>query len=237
MSVASATIHAFNERNKMPNWVFNTLTVEGTPAIVNKIKEQLNTPFTRVHEQWSMETNKMEKQLVTFSNPVFSFWNIIKPTDLDAYEKQTDHANSPSLSDNFAEYMKWTATQNDWYNWNINNWGTKWDVAVSDGEQYPNTELIHDEPNGENHVLVYRFNTAWSRPMGALLELSKQYPVLFTLVYEEETGWGGETEILRGEVTAESEYESKCYECDATDSIEWNDEQEVNICSDCGNES
>ena len=86
--------------------------------------------------------------------------------------------------------------------------------------------------------MVYRFDTAWSRPLGALAELSSQYPdLLFTLDYEEETGWGGETEILRGEITAESSYESKCWECDATDSIEWNDEKEVNICSDCGNES
>ena len=220
----------------MPNWVFNGLTAEGKPESVKKMMEQLNTPFTRVHEQWSMETGQMEKQTILFPNPVFSFWNIIKPTDIDAYEKQTDQANAPSI-DNFGEYMKWTSTQNDWYNWNINNWGTKWDVAVSHEEKYPNTYLEEAE-NGENYVVYYNFNTAWSRPMPALIKLSEQYPdLLFTLTYEEETGWGGELELLRGEVISESSYEDKCRECDETDCLEFNEEKEVMVCLKCGYES
>ena len=220
----------------MPNWVFNGLTAEGKPESVKKMMEQLNTPFTRVHEQWSMETGEMEKQTILFPNPVFSFWNIIKPTDIEAYEKQPDRANSPSV-DNFAEYMKWSETQNDWYNWNTHNWGTKWDVAVSHGEEYPNTYLEEAE-NGENYVAYYSFNTAWSRPMPALIKLSEQYPdLLFTLVYEEETGWGGELELLRGVVISESQYEDKCSDCDATDCIKYDEEKDLNICSECGHES
>lgn len=236
MSVDSATIATFNERNEMPNWVYNGLTAEGNPESVKKMMEQLNTPFSRVHEQWSMETGQMEKQTILFPNPVFSFWNIIKPTDIDAYEKQTDHANAPSI-DNFGEYMKWTSTQNDWYNWNINNWGTKWDVAVSHEEEHPDT-YMEDAVNGENHVAYYNFNTAWSRPMPALIKLSEQYPdLLFTLTYEEETGWGGELELLRGVVISESEYDDKCRECDETDCLEFNEEKEVMVCLKCGYES
>jgi hypothetical protein len=220
----------------MPNWVSNGLTIEGKPESVKKLITQLNQPFARVHEQWSMETGKMEKQTILFPNPVFSFWNIIKPTDLEAYEKQTDHKNSPSI-ENFGEYVKWSQTQNDWYNWNNHNWGTKWDVAVSADEKYPNTEIQETE-NGENYVVYYKFNTAWSRPMPALITLSEQYPdLLFTLAYQEETGWGGELELLRGEVISESEYENMCWECDETDCVEWNDDKEVNICSACGSES
>jgi hypothetical protein len=236
MSVDSATIATFNERNEMPNWVYNGLTAEGNPESVKKMMEQLNTPFSRVHEQWNMQTGQMEKQTILFPNPVFSFWNIIKPTDIDAYEKQTDHVNAPSI-DNFGEYMKWTSTQNDWYNWNINNWGTKWDVAVSHEEENPNT-YMEDAVNGENHVVYYNFNTAWSRPMPALIKLSEQYPdLLFTLTYEEETGWGGELELLRGVVISESEYDDKCRECEETDCLEFNEEKEVMVCLKCGYES
>ena len=236
MSVDSATIATFNERKQMPNWVYNGLTAEGKPESVKKMMEQLNTPFSRVHEQWSMETGQMQKQTILFPNPVFSFWNIIKPTDLDAYEKQTDTTGAPSI-DNFGEYMKWTSTQNDWYNWNINNWGTKWDVAVSYEEEDPNT-YMEDTVNGENHVVYYNFNTAWSRPMPALIKLSEQYPdLLFTLTYEEETGWGGELELLRGVVISESEYDDKCRQCDETDCLEFNEEKEVMVCLKCGYES
>jgi hypothetical protein len=76
MSVASATIATFNERNTMPNWVNNTLTIQGPKSEIDSIKERLNQPFKVLHDSWSMETNKMEVTESVYSNPVFAFWNI-----------------------------------------------------------------------------------------------------------------------------------------------------------------
>jgi hypothetical protein len=74
--------------------------------------------------------------------------------------------------------------------------------------------------------------------MPALQKLSTQYPdLLFTLSYEEETGWGGELEILRGEVISESEYDNMCRECEGTDCVEYDDEKGVDVCQKCGYES
>ncbi len=190
----------------MPNWVYNGLTVEGKPESVKKMMEQLNTPFVRVHDQWNVKTQQMEKQQVTYPNPVFAFWNIIKPTNMEAYD-------GPQPTDiPLAEIGKFSSDH--WYDWNVRNWGTKWDVAVSSTETYPDT-TVEDTANGENHVVHYNFQTAWSRPMGALIKLSEQYPdLLFTLSYEEETGWGGECELLRGTVISESEYDNMCRNCD-----------------------
>ena len=204
----------------MPNWVYNGLTVEGKPESVKKMMEQLNTPFVRVHDQWNVATQQMEKQQVTYPNPIFAFWNIIKPTDLEAYDKQAEFKGT-TLPIDFAG--------DDWYNWNIRNWGTKWDVAVSSNETYPNT-TVEDTANGENHVVHYNFETAWSRPMPALINLSNQYPdLLFTLSYEEETGWGGELELLRGKVISESQYDNMCRNCDGTYL-----DSEIVDCEDCG---
>jgi len=205
----------------MPNWVYNGLTIEGKPESVKKLMEQMNSPFVRVHDQWNVKTQQMEKQQVTYPNPVFAFWNIIKPTDLEAYE-----GPQPKVED-FAEAMKFSSDH--WYDWNVRNWGTKWDVAVSSIDTYPNT-TVEDTANAENHVVHYNFETAWSRPMPALLNLSTQYPdLLFTLSYEEETGWGGECELLRGKVISESMYDNMCRNCDGT----YSDEQIV-ACDDCG---
>jgi hypothetical protein len=97
---------------------------------------------------------------------------------------------------------------------------------------------MEDTANGDNHVVHYNFQTAWSRPMPALQKLSAQYPdLLFTLSYEEESGWGGELEILRGLVISESEYDNMCRECDETDCVEYNDEKGVDVCQKCGYES
>ena len=210
----------------MPNWVYNTLTIEGSPSSVQKLKEQVSAPFTREHDQWNMETGKMELKEYTYSNPVFAFWNIIKPTDLATYALQKDHkADDSSLFGG-----------NNWYDWNVRNWGTKWDVSVSDDEKWPDTELLNDEPNGENQVLVYRFNTAWSPAVPAIEKLSEQYPdLLFTHSFEEEQGWGGELEILNGNLLSESQYDWKCRECDyEADESPYCETCCYDMCPNCG---
>ena len=66
----------------MPNWVYQSLTVEGNPESVIKLKNQLNTPFKRNHDQWNPETGNMEVKEYAYDNPIFSFWNVIKPTNM-----------------------------------------------------------------------------------------------------------------------------------------------------------
>ena len=99
----------------MPNWVFNGLTIEGKPESITKLTEQLNQPFKMVHDLWNTTTGQMEKKLTTYSNPVFAFWNIIKPTDIEAYENQPNHKANQSIED----MMKHDG--DDWYNWNMRN--------------------------------------------------------------------------------------------------------------------
>ena len=211
----------------MPNWVYNSLTIEGNPELVNQVKSQLNQPFTYTHDSWDNATQAMIKVPTTYSNPVFAFWNIVKPTDLEAYNANRDYTKS------IEDAMKFNG--NDWYDFNVREWGTKWDVAVSDEDKYPDTELIWDVLNGDNQVLVYKFNTAWSRPTPALEKLSAQYPtLLFTLEYEEETGWGGECEFLRGKYIVGTEYENKCRDCDSMDTLEYCEDNDCGeICSEC----
>jgi len=210
----------------MPNWVYNGLTIEGNPESVTKLVSQLNQPFKLLHDSFDMSTGTMVKKNTLYPAPIFAFWNIIKPTDMEEYHKQPDY----SLP--IAEAMKFEG--NHWYDWNVRNWGTKWDVAVSSEEQHPNTYMEGPTPNGDNLVVYYNFETAWSRPLPALAKLSDQYPdLLFTLSYEEETGWGGEMEILRGQIISESQYDTKCSDCDSYDTMEYCEDCENEVCSSC----
>jgi hypothetical protein len=209
----------------MPNWVYNGLTVEGNPDSVKKMMAQLNKPFKQVHDSWDVSKNTFMKKNTIYAEPIFAFHNIYNYMDAgiseDVYLSQPDH----SLP--LQEAMKFQG--NHWYDFNVREWGTKWDVAVSVDNKYPDT-TVEDTANGDNHVVHYNFETAWSRPMPALQKLSAQYPdLLFTLSYEEETGWGGELEILRGEVISESSYDNMCRNCDGT----YLDE-EIVACDDCG---
>ena len=214
----------------MPNWVYNGLTVEGNPEQVKKMMAQLNKPFKQLHDSWDMTTHTYMKKNAIYSEPIFAFHNIYNYMDAGITEEE--YLSQPAHDKTMKDWFKFDT--NDWYNFNVREWGVKWDVAVSSEDKYPDTNM-EDAPNGENHVVHYNFNTAWARPMSALEKLSAQYPtLLFTLSYEEETGWGGEMEYLRGVVISESEYDNKCRDCDATDCMEYCEEADCGeICNVC----
>ena len=214
----------------MPNWVYNGLTIEGNPSEVNDLVEQLNRPFKKIADNWNPESGNMEKKLYTYPNPVFAFHNIWN--HIEAGISDEDYTSQPDHTLPIAEAMQFKT--NDWYSFNVREWGTKWDVAVGADDKYPDTYVEGPTQNGDNLVVYYNFNTAWSPPMPAIAKLSSQYPtLLFTLSYEEETGWGGECEFLRGEQISISEYENKCRDCESEDTLSYCENDCGEICEKC----
>ena len=214
----------------MPNWCFNTLTIQGPKDQVDYIKDKLNTPYQKDHDNWNIKTQKMEVITALYPNPVFAFHNIYNHIE-DNVSDET-YLCQPDHSLPIQEQMMFKT--NDWYSWNVRNWGTKWDVGVSHDDEYPDTELIEHMSNDEDQWLVYKFNTAWSPPVPAMIKLSKLVPnCVVTLDYEEETGWGGEIEFVNGEETASSDYESQCRDCDEIDCMEYCENDCGQICSSC----
>ena len=223
----------------MPNWCYNGLTIEGNPDLVKDLVRQLNKPFVMLHDNWNMETQKMEVSQYTYPNPIFAFHNIINHRQEGISD--LEYCAQPVRSELNVEDEGWwedtqrlSETDKSWYNWNIKNWGTKWDVAVKDNDSYSDTYMEGPTENGENLVVYYNFNTAWSPPFPAIAKLSSQYPsLLFTMSYEEETGWGGECEFLRGEMISQSEYENKCRDCDSEDTLVYCENDCGEICESC----
>ena len=176
----------------MPNWVFNHVFIEGEPDQIQKVKDQLNAPITKHYK------DKDEEKPTIYSNPIFSFWNIIAPPDDKLDEYFETHGYSPDKGNTGQGEF-------NWYNFNNREWGTKWDIGVADDVKYSETELQEESDTS----LHYKFDTAWSPPTPAIQELSKQYPELkITLSYEEESEWGGEIEYLAGEEVSVDEYDS-----------------------------
>ena len=206
----------------MPNWVFNHLAIEGDKSDIDKVKSQLNSPFSTKFPRWNSQTQSYDPSTTTYSNPVFAFWNIIRPTDMETYYLQEDPNADKSK----------VFSGDNWYSWNTRNWGTKWDVAIRDNDDgYKDTTL--DE---SDDFIMYRFDTAWSPPCEAIEKLSAQYPQLtFRLSFEEEQGWGGEIEFVNGKQTALSEYGWKCRECDVElEDVPYCEECDYDTCPECG---
>ena len=229
----------------MPNWCYNTLTIQGPKSEVDMIKDRLNAPFTLAQETFGMGDISSSGfptkiQQVSYSNPVFAFFNIHSYKDEGITDEE--YACQPSRGDVdmkndpdwFRKSVEFAKTQKDWYSWNNSNWGTKWDVAVRDGDEYPNTELIEYKSEGDDNWVVYKYETAWSPAVTILTKLSNLVPnCLLTLEFEEETGWGGEYEIVRGDVKEILEYENRCYACQSFDTLSYCEDDCGEFCSEC----
>lgn len=185
----------------MPNWVFNYVTVSGELDIVNEVKSQLNKPFEQSF--WNYMTDTQETELT--ENPIFSFWNIKKPSDdvLDEYfAKQPKVRSELALNDPnwWADIEEKRKISNHWYDWNITHWGCKWDAKEP--------EIYEEEIVGNNKTIMYKFDTAWAPPLYAIELLAQQYPDLhITIEYEEEQGWGGNVTWNNGEITEQEDWD------------------------------
>jgi hypothetical protein len=167
----------------MPNWVYNNLTISpdseagGTIKDVAALVEQVSKPYT-------IKTTKLpEKEIVdhTVEEP-FSFWNIVRPEgeDLEKYDGSISAGGSSPF----------------WYDWNINNWGCKWDASDVEFSEY--------SPDHKQ----YTFSTPWGPPLEVLKSLSEQHPNLhIELEWEEEQGFGGTFVFRDGEATETNYYD------------------------------
>jgi len=69
----------------------------------------------------------------------------------------------------------------NWYNWNIENWGTKWNASVDDAY------LVSDK-EGFPYEYHYDMRTAWADPRPVILKMIEMYPDLdFDISGEEES--------------------------------------------------
>ncbi len=189
----------------MPNWVYNHLTAIGSPTDVNACVAQLAKPYERTFVSLVNKDGELVGEERTGRvEQDFSFWNIIRPSDdiLEEYHSvsRADNTRSGWLPEALTGEGSLLAERRDapvsnhWYDWNIRNWGTKWDTDA---------EL---ERLGDDHA-YYRFETAWSPPVEVITALSAQYPgIVFSLEWEEEQGFGGEFFFRGGEMEVAKEW-------------------------------
>ena len=72
--------------------------------------------------------------------------------------------------------------EDNWYSWNVDNWGTKWDANIS------SHEFIRDES------LTVNFDTAWSPPISFYQFIEEQGYVVSALYSEEGMSFCGKYE-------------------------------------------
>lgn len=153
----------------MPNWVRNTMTVAGSNEAVEKFISDMSQPIpTFVYPEGGYISKDGEWKM---EDVVFSFWNIIAPTDLEDY-----------------------FTSDHWYNWNCSNWGVKWDAKCDEGSV---DEL--DKSDGQvTYHFETPWGTPYE-VFVALAE--KYNDLEFGITWEEEQGFGAELVGCNGEIS------------------------------------
>lgn len=86
--------------------------------------------------------------------------------------------NNPDNNDDsflsFSKSVPKPEEEDDWYNWNIKNWGTKWDAIDVDLNNVSEDEFSLEYTN----ELIYSFTTAWGPALSWLESVAKKYPKL-----------------------------------------------------------
>lgn len=126
----------------MPNWVSNRLTIEGPVADVEALV-LMAAGREKVGEATAFTFNAFVKQ------PDDLFLGNVGPQEEKLYPGNKN-----------------------WYGWNNNNWGTKWDCRDVDIQKVPT------EPDAVNAVVIYTFTTAWSSPGPVVRALADRFPSL-----------------------------------------------------------
>lgn len=155
----------------MPNWVYNNVSVSGTKQEVADFVAKA----TALHPE-----SHADGKVIMTTEPEFSFWNFIRPpqnaVDSGEYFGTNGWADGEKLGD----------TPTNWYNWNNENWNTKWDANEVGLE-------VSSSINADTASVSINFSTAWSIPEPVLNAMTEQHPTLtFQFSCEEETGWGAE---------------------------------------------
>jgi hypothetical protein len=173
----------------MPNWVYNHIDINGTPGDIEAFITKAAKPYKTYYKPWNEQEPK--EQLIE----EFSFWNFIAP-DQDNLELYFETSGSKPDPTSPTGYIRTGDTPYNWYNWNINNWGTKWDACEVSQERLTDTNLS------------IRFDTAWDKPDPIFMAMTEQHPELtFDFSWEEEQGWGGEAQGYEGEYSVRNEWD------------------------------
>ena len=198
----------------MPNWCENRLEVSGD---ANELKKFLEIG---IKEEPMSYSKTGEKELVWrmsryLPTPEPLTRSVSPPGDREwMNEWEVNHAKKMAEEDPsvvIPELIKCSnGTKKDrealvkefghdnWYDWNLMNWGTKWDCDSS--------ECGYDVHEGIHFVV--NFNSAWSPPLGWMNNIIKLFPDLnFKLVFMETGNWfagcvynnEGELEMVEGE--------------------------------------
>lgn len=123
----------------MPNWCDNRISITGPNALINKISMTVNA----------------EEGILNVIAPI--------PAELKDSVSGSENAKPDWQKKQSKELIKKYGYDN-WYDWCLNNWGTKWDLC----EYYADLPSFREYFDDGMSRINFGSSSAWSPPIGAL---------------------------------------------------------------------
>ena len=139
----------------MPNHCFNKVTISVGDADGHNLKVLV-------------DTLKSEENQTDFD------FNAILPMPPEL--EDVDWSEAEETNDIIRARYKKEHGSDNWYDWRVQNWGTKWNSYSC---------FLEEE---EDDYVVYTFNTAWGPPTGVIEALREQCPDFSISAFYDEPG-------------------------------------------------
>jgi len=153
----------------MPNWCWNNLSVSGDEIQLREFVEK-STINIEENDEFSFNgTLPMPKEFKGIHKGSYTDENGVSHHRW----REVDGKRIP-VSDKEMKQLNEKYGHNDWYNWSIANWGTKWDASGS--------YIGHNDID----YFAVTFDTAWGPPIEWIDNIMQDFPDLcFELEYDE----------------------------------------------------
>lgn len=134
----------------MPNWCENNLIIETDDK---QILKDLELIYLKGTDRELINSQQQPRELILNNPGLLSYFRPM-PIVLQGTVKGS---HPPKWQTDNSQWLKDCYGYDNWYDWSINNWGTKWDVHKM--------EKINDH---RNTFIELEFETAWGPPVEAL---------------------------------------------------------------------
>ena len=187
----------------MPNWVKHHVIINGEENNVKKFIDECLFTKNDEDEEIAFSFNSVipmpESLDISCGSYTETGMEILKATEEERKRMMDTIEDTEKLNeilelgrialDNIEKYGYPT-----WYEWRINNWGTKWDSSESSASTYSDSAEIW-------------FETAWNTPMPVMEELSRKYDLEVIVEYaDEDLGCNcGKYTYVNGDLQEDSE--------------------------------
>ena len=161
----------------MPNWCDNQITITGPNSVIDKIEKIVKADDT--HENTG---------LLNFFKPM--------PKELEGTTSPSSSAKKPQpMVEGF----------DNWYDWRVENWGTKWELC-----EFYGVDRQHLNDSLDESTISFAFSSAWAPPINAYEQFLRDNENCSLKAYYYEGGcdFMGEWDNGQDDCYAPSDYKS-----------------------------